>query len=219
VTRRARAELDGREVYAREDRKDADQELGQSFRVCTGFAVTRWARVQLDGREVYVREDREDADLKQALGGEPGAARPKRGRPSGGAGAPGYAERGPPLGGPRGGPGPPPYGGGGGGGEVLLVGRRVVVEGLGPDTTWKTLKDHFRAAGAVLHADVLPVRPGRGLCARRGARLARGWRRAAGAPRPRARARAEGPASRASGRVLPALCAAGAAPAAFLARC
>jgi len=125
--------------------------------------VTRRARAQLDGREVYVREDREDADLKQALGGEPGAARPKRGRPS---------ERGPPLGGPRGGPGPPPYGGGGGGGEVLLVGRRVVVEGLGPDTTWKTLKDHFRAAGAVLHADVLPVRPGRGLCARRGARLA-----------------------------------------------
>jgi len=163
VTRRARAELDGREVYAREDRKDADQELGQSFRVCTGFAVTRWARVQLDGREVYVREDREDADLKQALGGEPGAARPKRGRPSGGAPPPGYAERGPPLGGPRGGPGPLPYGGGGGGGDVLLVGRRVLVEGLGPDTTWKTLKDHFRAAGAVLHADVLPVRPG---CAR-----------------------------------------------------
>ncbi|KAK9837136.1 hypothetical protein WJX81_005720 [Elliptochloris bilobata] len=112
---------------------------------------------ELDGREVYVREDREDADLKQALGGDPSAARPKRGRSSGGP-PPGYGERAP--GGPRGGgPMGGAHGGGAGAGagaaDTLVVGRRVVVEGLGPSTTWKTLKDHFRAAGGVLHADVM----------------------------------------------------------------
>lgn len=108
---------------------------------------------QLDGREIYVREDREDADLKQALGADAGAARPKRGRPSG-APPPGYGERAP--GGPRGGGAPP--GGYGGNADTLVVGRRVVVEGLGAGTTWKTLKDHFRGAGGVLHADVMHVR-------------------------------------------------------------
>ena len=78
---------------------------------------------------------------------------PKRGRPSG-APPPGYGERAP--GGPRGGGGPP--GGYGGGADTLVVGRRVVVEGLGAGTTWKTLKDHFRGAGGVLHADVMHVR-------------------------------------------------------------
>lgn len=104
-----------------------------------------------------MREDREDADLKQALGtGDAGATRPKRGRPSG-APPPGYGER--PPGGPRsgGGGGGGPPGGYGGGADTLVVGRRVVVEGLGAGTTWKTLKDHFRGAGGVLHADVMQV--------------------------------------------------------------
>lgn len=44
-------------------------------------------------------------------------------------------------------------GGGGGSG-----GRRVFVNNLTEETTWQSLKEYFKQAGAVAHADVLAVR-------------------------------------------------------------
>ena len=73
------------------------------------------------------REDREDFDLKAAEG-----STGKRGRPEG-AGAGG--------------------GGGGGGGG----GKRVFANNLAEETTWQALKDYFKQAGPVAHADVLAV--------------------------------------------------------------
>ena len=75
------------------------------------------------------REDREDFDLKAAEG-----STGKRGRPEG-AGVGG--------------------GGGGGGGG----GKRVFANNLAEETTWQALKDYFKQAGPVAHADVLAVCP------------------------------------------------------------
>lgn len=91
---------------------------------------------ELDGRQVFVREDREDFELGGGGGpplpGDPGAvARPSkriRGVPAGGA---------------------------------VSVGRRVYVGNLSFYTGWQELKDHFKAAGPVLHADVLMDGEGR----------------------------------------------------------
>jgi RNA recognition motif-containing protein len=44
-------------------------------------------------------------------------------------------------------------------GGAVSVGRRVYVGNLSFYTGWQELKDHFKAAGPVLHADVLMVRP------------------------------------------------------------
>eukprot|EP00238_Polyblepharides_amylifera_P000799 CAMPEP_0196570578 /NCGR_PEP_ID=MMETSP1081-20130531/721_1 /TAXON_ID=36882 /ORGANISM="Pyramimonas amylifera, Strain CCMP720" /LENGTH=219 /DNA_ID=CAMNT_0041887103 /DNA_START=38 /DNA_END=697 /DNA_ORIENTATION=+ len=40
-------------------------------------------------------------------------------------------------------------------GEVATVGRRCYVMNLSWDTTWQTLKDHFRQVGTVVYADVM----------------------------------------------------------------
>jgi RNA recognition motif-containing protein len=37
-------------------------------------------------------------------------------------------------------------------------GRRVFVNNLAEETTWQSLKEYFKQAGAVAHADVLAVR-------------------------------------------------------------
>ena len=42
--------------------------------------------------------------------------------------------------------------------DAIPVGRRLYVNNLSFDTTWASLKDHFRSAGNVLYADVLMVR-------------------------------------------------------------
>ena len=42
--------------------------------------------------------------------------------------------------------------------DAVPVGRRLYVNNLSYDTTWASLKDHFRQAGNVLYADVLMVR-------------------------------------------------------------
>lgn len=88
----------------------------------------------------FCREDREDFDLKAAEGGSNSNNGGKRGRQDGAGG-----------------------GGGGGGGGVTAggggSGRRVFVNNLAEETTWQALKDYFKQAGAVAHADVLAVRP------------------------------------------------------------
>lgn len=43
----------------------------------------------------------------------------------------------------------------------MSVGRRVYVSNLTFETTWQQLKDHFKSAGRVLHADVLEDSSGR----------------------------------------------------------
>lgn len=48
-----------------------------------------------------------------------------------------------------------PEGSAGGGGSG---GRRVFVNNLAEETTWQALKEYFKQAGAVAHADVLAVR-------------------------------------------------------------
>ena len=49
-------------------------------------------------------------------------------------------------------------GGHGPSGGPVSIGRRVYVNSLAYETTWQELKDHFKQAGAVVHADVLTVR-------------------------------------------------------------
>jgi len=43
----------------------------------------------------------------------------------------------------------------------VAIGRRVWVGNLGFDTTWQMLKDHFKAAGHVIHADIIEDSEGR----------------------------------------------------------
>ena len=106
----------------------------------------RWC-LQLDGREMFVREDREppgdrQRDQKEAPAGTAGTApasgNMKRGRRERGE----RAERG---------------GGEAAAVDAVPVGRRLYVNNLSYDTTWTSLKDHFRSAGNVLYADVLTV--------------------------------------------------------------
>ena len=51
--------------------------------------------------------------------------------------------------------------GGGGGGGGGVAGACVYVGNLSWETTWQDLKDHFRAAGDVTHADVMQEHDGR----------------------------------------------------------
>ena len=97
--------------------------------------------VQLDGREMFVREDREPPgerkEQKESPAGPAAAsgANMKRGRRERG----GQGEGASPV-------------------DAIPVGRRLYVNNLSYDTTWTSLKDHFRSAGNVLYADILMVR-------------------------------------------------------------
>eukprot|EP00192_Tetraselmis_astigmatica_P012931 CAMPEP_0117670812 /NCGR_PEP_ID=MMETSP0804-20121206/12978_1 /TAXON_ID=1074897 /ORGANISM="Tetraselmis astigmatica, Strain CCMP880" /LENGTH=389 /DNA_ID=CAMNT_0005479187 /DNA_START=119 /DNA_END=1289 /DNA_ORIENTATION=+ len=106
-------------------------------------AIQELDESMLDERTIYIREDREDPDLKEHL--EESGDRPRAKSPLLGS----YG-----MGG-RGG------GRGGGVGGPAVVGRRLYVQNLSFETDWRMLKDHFRQAGDVVHADVLEDQSGR----------------------------------------------------------
>lgn len=80
----------------------------------------------LDGRQIFVREDREDFELKSDGDMDDQFSGAKR-----------------------------PRGALGTGSGAITLGSRVWVGNLNYTTTWQVLKDHFKAAGHVVHADVL----------------------------------------------------------------
>jgi RNA recognition motif-containing protein len=105
-------------------------------------AIEKLNHAELDGRQIFVREDREDFELRgesapMALrGGEarpPPRTRQRTDRST-----------------------PPPLGGG-----FVSIGRRVWVGNLSFETSWQQLKDHFKVAGHVLHADIMQDVEGR----------------------------------------------------------
>ena len=93
----------------------------------------------LHSRSIFVREDREAA--------LPGLPAPSSGR--GTAGMPGSL------------PPPTPTRNGAHAGVVAEPGAKVFVGNLSFDTSWQDLKDHFRQAGEVIHADVMLGADGR----------------------------------------------------------
>ncbi|KAL3145130.1 hypothetical protein ABBQ38_001734 [Trebouxia sp. C0009 RCD-2024] len=93
-------------------------------------AIEQLDRSELGGREIYLREDREDFELTGTSGGRASSFRAERGR------------------GTTSGRGPASRSG------VAVIGRRLFVNNLSPDTTWQTLKDYFRSCGNVVHTDV-----------------------------------------------------------------
>lgn len=40
----------------------------------------------------------------------------------------------------------------------VTVGKRVYINNMAPETSWQALKDHFKTAAPVVHADILAVR-------------------------------------------------------------
>ncbi|PSC76783.1 RNA-binding domain-containing [Micractinium conductrix] len=116
----------------------------------------------LNGRKIWIREDREDFELRgdQAYrsGRNRNASRsrsPPRRSAGGGGGERTVGYSGGERGGYGGGGGyrdaprrPPPRAGGGGG-------CRVFVANLSYQTSWQDLKDHFKQAGRLVHADIL----------------------------------------------------------------
>jgi RNA recognition motif-containing protein len=91
-------------------------------------AIQQLNHTELDGRQIFVREDREDYELRGSdHGGSDREHRPPGKRPR--HAAPG--------------------------GAAVTIGRRVFVSNLPYDLTWQELKDHFKAAGHVAHADIL----------------------------------------------------------------
>lgn len=108
-------------------------------------AIETLTESELDGRNVFVREDREES-----VGGLPAPATRNHAPPN----APAFGVGLPPPRAPA--PRPMPMvqmgavAANGGGGET-----RVYVGNLSWQTSWQTLKDHFRQAGDVLHADVM----------------------------------------------------------------
>lgn len=98
-------------------------------------AIQTLNHTDLDERQIFVREDREDSELKPHLQADGdnhsirSTDRMKRTRPFGAL---------------------PPNAAG-----PVTIGRRVWVGNLGFETTWQDLKDHFRQAGAVTHADIM----------------------------------------------------------------
>ena len=90
--------------------------------------------LQLGGREIFLREDREDFELTGSSGSRSTSFRADRG------GAPGR--------------GPAARSG------VAVIGRRLFVNNLSPETTWQRLKDYFRICGNVVHTDVFTVSNG-----------------------------------------------------------
>mmetsp|Transcript_4109 Transcript_4109/g.13289 ORF Transcript_4109/g.13289 Transcript_4109/m.13289 type:complete len:299 (-) Transcript_4109:642-1538(-) len=97
-------------------------------------AIATLGETELDGRTIFVREDRE-------------AAAP-RGLPAPGTRAP--APAGKFYGGGLPAPRSPALAGG-----AAAGGSRVYVGNLSWHTSWQSLKDHFRQAGEVVHADVM----------------------------------------------------------------
>ena len=87
--------------------------------------------LQLDGREIFLREDREDYELTGSSGRRGSSFRAE------GGGAPG---RGPAS-----------------RSDVAVIGRRLFVNNLSPETTWQSLKDYFRSCGNVVHTDIFTV--------------------------------------------------------------
>ena len=95
-------------------------------------AIQQLNHTELHGRQIFIREDREDFELRGELAPAPDS-RPKRPRAAGPASS----------------------------SAAVAVGRRVWVGSLAYTTTWQMLKDHFKVAGHVLHADVLEDSEGR----------------------------------------------------------
>lgn len=87
--------------------------------------------LQLGGREIFLREDREDFELTGSPGNRASSFRADRG---------GARDRAPAS-----------------RSSVAVIGRRLFVNNLSPDTTWQTLKDYFRICGNVVHTDVFTV--------------------------------------------------------------
>jgi len=104
-------------------------------------AIQTLNHTDLGSRQIFVREDREDYELKSEGGG---GGREHPSRPSGGGiKRPAFRQSG------------PAGGGGRGGGGGVMIGRKVFVGNLSYETTWQEIKDHFRQAGNVMHADIL----------------------------------------------------------------
>lgn len=80
----------------------------------------------LDGRQIFVREDREDFELKGEVDPQSDPNLRMHKRPRGS-----------------------------GVQTPITLGRRVWVGNLNFETTWQELKDHFKAAGHVSHADII----------------------------------------------------------------
>ena len=87
--------------------------------------------LQLGGREIFLREDREDFELTGSSGSRSTSFRADRGGASG--------------------RGPASQSG------VAVIGRRLFVNNLSPETTWQRLKDYFRICGNVVYTDVFAV--------------------------------------------------------------
>jgi RNA recognition motif-containing protein len=100
-------------------------------------AIATLTETELDGRNIFVREDREET-----VGGLPAPGPRGNPAPASNVGLP-PPPRGPvpravvPMGGPA------------------ANETRVYVGNLSWQTSWQSLKDHFRQAGEVLHADVM----------------------------------------------------------------
>lgn len=102
-------------------------------------AIQQLNHCELDGRQVFIREDREDFELRaesslptSSSEGKAKASKRHRGDRSTGSS-----------------------------GGAVTIGRRVWVGNLSFDTSWQQLKDHFKAAGHVIHADVMQDSEGR----------------------------------------------------------
>lgn len=96
-------------------------------------AIQQLDRSELKGREIFLREDREDFELTGSSRRASGSSRQaERGSAS---------TRGPTSRDSR--------------PNVAVVGRRLFVNNLSPETTWQSLKDYFKTCGHVVHTDVL----------------------------------------------------------------
>ena len=126
-------------------------------------AIATLNQTELGGRVIFVREDRE-AETGH-IGGLPApgtrspglAASQPSSTPIIGGGLPPARGRGGGAGGRGGGA----VATGGMGGLPAGGGTRVYVGNLSWETSWQDLKDHFRAAGEVSHADVMQEHDGR----------------------------------------------------------
>eukprot|EP00959_Pyramimonas_sp_CCMP1952_P366421 7674429-Pyramimonas_sp.AAC.1 len=122
-------------------------------------AINTLNDVELDGRPLFIREDREDRDLEQG-GGNVTRYRPQPQQQQQqqqqhmdfGAAPPQISKRSRVLPGGR---------ASSQHGEIAAVGRRCYVMNLAWETTWQTLKDHFRQVGNVVYAEVLSEASGR----------------------------------------------------------
>lgn len=95
-------------------------------------AIQQLNHSELHGRQIFIREDREDFELKGDAARTSGRPHVKRARVA-------------------------PHGPSG----AVAIGRRVWVGNLNYTTTWQMLKDHFKAAGHVMHADIIEDGEGR----------------------------------------------------------